>query len=181
MSKIRLVTGIGIVIIVVCLAIVGFFLIWQNPPQQTFSEPNNEVEGTLNYVVDGDTIRLDVVGNNSEFEIFTFENIRFARIDAPELGASGYYEAKYLVSQLITEGGNYVYLDVDNQQLRDIHGRLVAVVSVVIDNKLVNVNAEVLRWGMANYQNHDWLKYVNDYPSEFNYQEWLASDYPYLR
>jgi endonuclease YncB( thermonuclease family) len=179
MSKIRLVTGICIIIIVVCLATVGLFLILQNetkgdnqnPPQQTFSEPNNEVEGTLNHVVDGDTIHLDVVENN----------IRFARIDAPESGESGYYEAKYLVSQLITEGDNYVYLDVDNQQPRDIHGRLVAVVSVVIDNKLVNVNAEVLRWGMANYPNHDWLKYVNDYPSEFNYQEWLASDYPYLR
>jgi len=41
------------------------------------------------------------------------------------------------------------------------------------------VNAEVLRWGLEAYPDFDWLKYAY-FISEFNAQEWLEDNYPYV-
>jgi endonuclease YncB( thermonuclease family) len=150
-----------------------------------------EAEGALDFVVDGDTIRLSQIQTNQDIsgEVSSTEYVRFARINAPESGYAGYTEAGNFVHQLISDGGNYVFLDLDNlaisytgRRFRDKTSseRLVAVVYVIINNKLVNVNAEVLIWGQANYPGNDWLKYAA-MPSEFNHNDWLDPSYPYVR
>ena len=115
-----------------------------------------------------------------------YVRVRFAKIDAPELGDLGGDETTNFLKQLVADGGNKVYLDLDNYsepRFRDVYGeRLLGVVYVYINNKLVNVAAEVLRWGEANYPNHIWIpKYERPIPSEFDPNEWLEPSYPYVR
>jgi endonuclease YncB( thermonuclease family) len=200
----RKIAAVGALVVVVIIAGLGVWWIYpqltqptdQQPAQQpstspTFKELGLEAEGALDYVVDGDTIRISQIQTNQYFdnEVGSTEYVRFARINAPEEGDTGYTAAGNFVRQLITDGGNRVYLDIDNiavsktgRPFRDKtpSERLVAVVYVYINNKLVNVNAEVLIWGQANYSTYNWLKYTS-IASEFNHQDWLESGYPYVR
>jgi hypothetical protein len=180
-------------------------------PPREFSTPSIEAEGFCYSVLDGDTIWTGITKVNPDLEdenilvgalvgdtfYGDLERIRFGGgIDSPEFGQTGFYEARDFVLNLILEGENFpntqynkIYLDLDNlavsntgQRFRDKtpSERLVAVVYVKIDGKLVNINAELLRWGRVNYPNHDWLKY-RYLTSEFDPDEWLDVNYPYLR
>ncbi|GAI57993.1 unnamed protein product, partial [marine sediment metagenome] len=40
-------------------------------------------------------------------------------------------------------------------------------------------NAELLRWGLEEYPGFGWLKY-RYYPSEWNPDDWLEENYPYV-
>lgn len=163
-----------------------------------------EADGTLyttrsdGGVYDGDTIYVSLtrINSNIQNEISDprwslYAPIRLVRINAPEISPpqSGATEARDFLKQLLASGGNKIYLDLDNDARSQINNkrfydldenRLVAVVWVYIDNKPINANAEVLRWGQTNYPSHNWLGYTW-ITSEFDEQEWLASDYPYVR
>lgn len=83
--------------------------------------------------IDGDTIRLRGEGS-----------VRLAGINTPERGEEGYAEAKKVLSDLVA--GKKVELDVIG---RDAYGRPIAFVYVRIDGQRVDVNAEMVKRGMA--------------------------------
>lgn len=118
--------------------------------------PNIERRGLVTQVMDGDTI---VIGN---------ERVRFVGIDTPELHPApepGALEAKQFVEELCF--GKEVGLDVDDLESKDRYGRTLAIVYVDIDGSWVNLNAKLLRRGLAE------ILYIP--PSEFNPYRWIES------
>jgi micrococcal nuclease len=83
--------------------------------------------GTIDYIRDGDTIRVD--------NVF----IRLVLIDAPESNEEGYLEAREFFKSKCPIGST-VWIDEDDKQGRDKYGRLLAV--VYCDGK--NMNKELL-------------------------------------
>ncbi|MEM2907922.1 MAG: thermonuclease family protein [Candidatus Hadarchaeales archaeon] len=117
--------------------------------------PNIERLGTVERVLDGDTIVLS-----------SGERVRFVGVNAPELRPTpqpGAIEAKEFVEGLCGPG-SVVGLDVDDLRPRDKYGRTLAVVYVRVDNSWVNLNAELLRRGLA--------EVLHLSPSEFNPYRW---------
>jgi len=154
---------------------------------ETYAIPlNYEAYGTVDYTVDGDTIQVTLTWvNPSTSGVYTGsgQKVRFSGgIDAPEMSMEGGEEAKSFVRDNFCSWGIEVFLDLDNLSDRPYHdslGRLLGVVYVKKDGKWVNVNAELLRWGREAYPDHDWLRY-RYYRSEFNPDEWLENNYPYV-
>jgi endonuclease YncB( thermonuclease family) len=153
---------------------------------ETYSIPlNYEAYGTVDYTIDGDTIQVNLTWVNpltSGVHTGSGQKVRFSGgIDAPEIGNEGGEEAKNFVRDLCWRGTE-VFLDLDNLSdtpYHDVHGRLLGVVYVKKNGKWVNVNAELLRWGLKAYPYHDWLKY-RYFRSEFDSDQWLENDYPYV-
>ncbi len=121
-------------------------------------QPNIERTAIVSYVVDGDTIRLQ-----------DDERVRLVGVNTPELDSEDPIEqanaerAKEFVEGLCppdTEVG----LDVDDLEPNDHYGRTLAVVYVSVDNIWTNLNAELLRRGLAE------IMYIP--PSEFNPYKW---------
>ncbi|MDR2967323.1 MAG: thermonuclease family protein [Methanobacteriaceae archaeon] len=103
-----------------------------NGTKSNLSNPNYEVSGLCDNVVDGDTI--DVVGVG---------RVRLVGIDTPERGQPGYEEAtNYVKSKCL---GKTVYLDIDNAEPKDKYGRTLAI--VYVDG--ININQELLKLGYA--------------------------------
>ena len=105
----------------------------------TCSFPNPECKGnaacftdTVAYIVDGDT--LDVGSTR----------IRLALVNTPEVGQSGYTEAKHFTAQLC-HIGSQALVDEDDGQTGGSYGRMVAVVYCGGSN----LNAELLHSGLA--------------------------------
>lgn len=107
-------------------------------------------------VIDGDT--LDLTNE---------ERVRLVGINAPELHPPepGALEAKEFLENLCPPG-TLVGLNVDDMKPHDVYGRTLAVVYVEVGENWVNVNAELLRRGLAE------ILYIP--PSEFNPYEWLG-------
>jgi endonuclease YncB( thermonuclease family) len=178
----------------------SFSVIVNTPPVEA---PHYEVLGCVYRVNDGDTIDVGILKLVAELDpratvsTGVTEGVRFGGgIDAPEIwshtsplsGEPGAVEAMELVENLVPSG-TLVYLDLDDNQwqnpksqgpYRDKYGRFIAVVYVQVGGRWVNVNAEVLRWGLKAYPDFDWLKYTY-FISEFNAKEWLEENYPYVR
>ena len=117
--------------------------------------PNIERLEAVERVLDGDTIVLS-----------SGERVRFVGVNAPELHPTpqpGAIEAKEFVEGFCGRG-NVVGLDVDDLRPRDKYGRTLAVVYVRVDNSWVNLNAELLRRGLA--------EVLHLPPSEFNPYRW---------
>jgi endonuclease YncB( thermonuclease family) len=154
---------------------------------ETYSIPlTYEADGTIDYTIDGDTVQVTLTWvNPSTTGVHTGsgQNVRFSGgMNAPELTEVGGQESKAFVRDNFCSYQTEVFLDLDNQSstpYHDVNGRLLGVVYVKKNGRWVNVNAEVLRWGMKTYPDHDWLPYRN-YPSEFNPDQWLENDYPYI-
>lgn len=110
-----------------------------------------DATGTVDHVVDGDTLDVATVGR-----------VRLADINAPEVGQPGAQEATdYLASLVFNET---VYLDIDDVYGTDIYGRAVAVVYVRHDaTSLLNVNKALLDGGLAA---------PDDFPNEFDPARW---------
>ena len=166
--------------------------------------PYYEVIATVDQVWDGDTIdvwienivvELDPAGKVGEY-CWPYgghcgdgwEIVRFGGgIDAPESYEPGYNDATEFVESLIPPGTT-VYLDLDNlaedpdgRPYRGYYSRLIAVVYAEIDGQWVNINAELLRWGMEAYPGNDWDEYAY-ITSEFSVYDWppYDNDYPYV-
>jgi len=107
-------------------------------------------------VIDGDTVVIDN------------KRVRLVGIDTPELHPTpepGALEAKQFVEGLCL--GKEVGLDVDDIRPKDKYGRTLAVVYIDVGGSWVNLNAELLRMGLAE------VLYIS--PSEFNPYRWLES------
>ena len=99
---------------------------------------------------------------------------------------TGSLEATELIESIIPVGTT-VYLDLNSlsrggqtgRPYRGAYERLIAVIYAEIGGRWVNINAELLRWGLEEYPNHNWLRYI-DYPSEWDPYEWLEENYPYV-
>lgn len=96
------------------------------------SNPNYELKGFCDKVIDGDTIDVGGVGR-----------IRLVGIDTPERGQPGYEEATNYVKDKCL--GKTVYLDIDNAEPKDKYGRTLAI--VYVDG--ININQELLKLGYA--------------------------------
>ena len=146
-------------------------------------------------VIDGDTIVVKIenilpeVNPEGGVKKGVLERVRFGGgVDAPETWTEppeqGAYEAKEFIENLLPVG-TVVWLDLNDAQssdsgvYRDRFGRLVAVVYAKIEERWINVNAELLRWGRKHFPSHSWLEYAN-LPSEWNSVEWLEREYPYV-
>ncbi len=115
--------------------------------------------GTVTYVVDGDTIDISPV------ERAYIQRIRLVGVDTPERGEPGYEEAKSFVNE--TCFGKEVYFDVDNCKHYDKYHRILAVIYVNVNGTWINLNAELLKRGYAD------IMYIP--PSEFNPYEWIVN------
>jgi len=154
---------------------------------KTYAIPlNYEAYGTVDYTIDGDTVRVNLTWVNPStvgVSAPSTQSVRFSGgIDAPELANEGGQEAKAFVRDHFCSYKAEVFLDLDNKSdtpYHDINGRLLGVVYVKENGKWINVNAEVLRWGLKAYPDHDWFKY-SYFITEFNSQQWLENDYPYV-
>ncbi len=157
--------------------------------------PYYEVVATVTSMVDGDTtwVRIEniVVELDPAGEVYegNQEKVRYGGgIDAPESYMEGGPESTDFIENLIPVGTT-VYLDLDNYAVggdtgrpyRGKYERLIAVIYAQVDGQWVNINAELLRWGMEEYPGHDWDKYRYIY-SEFDCHNWppYDNDYPYV-
>jgi endonuclease YncB( thermonuclease family) len=154
---------------------------------ETYTVPlTYEAYGTIDYTIDGDTIQVDLTWvGPSTVGVSTGgpQNVRFSGgMDAPELANEGGQESKAFVRDNFCPYKAEVFLDLDNKSntpYHDVNGRLLGVVYVKENGRWINVNAEVLMWGLKAYPDHDWFAY-RDLPSEFNPDLWLENDYPYV-
>lgn len=169
-----------------------------SPPASTH-HPLYEVIATVDRIFDGDTIGVDIdnlIIPRAGVSENTWECVRFAGgIDAPEKpgspknpeGEEGWQESMELVENLIPLGTT-VYLDLDDNQeqnpssqgpFRGVWDRLIAIIYVKIGGQWVNVNAELLRWGLEEYPDQEWLRFTY-FISEFDADEWREENYPYV-
>lgn len=96
------------------------------------SAPESCVQGTVTKIVDGDTLDIGSV------------RIRLALVNTPEVGESGYGEAKAFTAALCPVGST-AFADVDKGQPGGSYGRTVA--KVTCGGKILN--AELLKSGHA--------------------------------
>jgi len=125
-------------------------------PSSQSSSPRIERRGLVTQVIDGDTVVIDN------------KRVRLIGIDTPELHPTpepGAIEAKQFVEGLCL--GKEVGLDVDDIRPKDKYGRTLAVVYIDVGGSWVNLNAELLRGGLAE------VLYIS--PSEFNPYRWLEN------
>ena len=149
---------LAFVVLACFLLILAVVVVTVNSKSSNSQAPSLHIErrGMVTQVLDGDTI---VIGN---------EHVRFVGIDTPELHPTpepGAIEAKQFVEELCL--GKEVGLDVDDLESKDRYGRTLAIVYVDVDGSWVNLNAELLRRGLAE------ILYIP--PSEFNPHSWIES------
>ena len=125
-----------------------------NNPQYDNINPNEyhiEATGICTYVVDGDTLDVEVETDNEEKEII---RVRLVGVNTPETNTQGYITSKKFVEKICLN--QEVSLDIDNTKEKDNYGRTLAM--VIVDNK--NLNEILLQEGLAE------VMYIP--PSEFN-------------
>ncbi len=154
-----------------------------------------EVVAQIDSVIDGDTVSVQIlevlagVDPAAHISKNSIEHVRFGGgIDAPETWTdppeNGASEAKQFLENLLPPN-TIVYLDLNDAQsgeqgpYRDHYGRLIAVIYIENDNHWINVNAELLRWGMEHIPGNNWLEYIG-LPSEWDPLQWLEEEYPYV-
>jgi len=118
-------------------------------------------------VVDGDTIVVKVEWVAEKFNKVIHAGsqyrVRFADINAPELDTEEGVAAKNALASVVKPGMT-VYLDVDDVDVFDKYGRIVAVVLIKYnETHMLNLNKWMLDTGHA---------VVWDFPNEFNPETW---------
>lgn len=128
-------------------------------------------------VIDGDTVNAVIVNVSVTFSNYLHVgediSIRFADIDAPELYVNGErnepgWRSRSVLIDLLN-GRDTLYLDIDNEEIFDHYGRLIAVVYVSVnETHLLNVNKWMVDnhyariWDFRNATYPDrWVLYVN--------------------
>ena len=107
-------------------------------------------KGHITKIIDGDTIEIDS------------SSVRLVLVDTPEYGEYGYIQAGNYIKELCPVGSP-VLIDVDDWQVEDIYGRMLAVVYCDI----WNLNEEILKSGWAEV----FEKYCSE--SEFGKHSWV--------
>ncbi len=120
-----------------------------------------DVVARLEYVVDGDTLRVVVLAAcNPRYEsLVGFEGrVRLADINAPEVYTREGLIAKHRLASLLADKP-ILYIDVDDVYVYDKYGRVVGIVLAPYnETHLLNVNEWLLEQGLAE---------PRDYPNEF--------------
>jgi micrococcal nuclease len=127
--------------------------------QTQMLERGKRRNGTVTYVVDGDTIDISPV------ERAYIQRIRLVGVDTPDKDEPGYEAAKSFVNEKCL--GKEVYFDVDDCKQYDEYHRILAVVYVNVNGTWINLNAELLKEGYAE------IMYIP--PSEFNPHVWIVN------
>lgn len=171
--------------------------------------PNFEFKARVDEVIDGDTIRIEILEEYDPHQGIGLDNnkVRFVGVDTEELkqreaGESHpsvkdfsqteyekteYYsealEAKKTLENIVSVGST-VYLDVDDlaygsKPYRGSYGRIIAVVYRKLEGRWVNVNGRVLR-DVNLSDRGNYSKVSYTYVSEFNPFRWLSDKYPYI-
>jgi len=140
---------ISILIIIVCFSI--YTIDNTNSPKENKKNDNIEFEGTVTYIVDGDT--LDINDNR----------IRLSLVNTPERGQEGYMEAKKLVQKLCLNKKGEVDID-DGQRRGDRYGREVGIIycdginvnKALIENNLAIIYSRYCE--ISEFSNEEWAK-----------------------
>lgn len=191
---------LSVVAVIAVAAAAGFVIAERGDSSVPSPEgvPHYELIGTVTHLADGDTCTIVVENIVADLdpagEVYedNSERIRFGGgIDAPETHSPpepGGDNATYFVSSFLYPGAK-VYLDLDNRAeggdtgrpYRGNYERLIALVYTKFDNNWVNVNAQLLKWGMREFPGNEWDEYT-DIDSEFDMYNWPPYDnnYPYV-
>lgn len=112
-------------------------------------EEDIELEGTVNYIVDGDTLDINDI------------RIRLSLVDTPERGQEGFKQAKEFVQKLCLNKKGQVDID-DGQRRGDRYGRDIGVVfcdgvninKALVDNNLARIYTEYC--DISEFKNEKW-------------------------
>jgi micrococcal nuclease len=107
------------------------------------SEAPAKWTGRVDYVTDGDTLRVLIEGES--------ERVRFLRIDTPEREERGYRQAREALVDLVGEEEITLVFEKEGIPERDDYGRLLAYVF----HEGRNVNVEMVRLGWSPF----WTRY----------------------
>ncbi|MEW6222750.1 MAG: thermonuclease family protein [Candidatus Hadarchaeota archaeon] len=156
--NVKLVAAFIIAIAAACSAVGHVVVNSPAPNKAGAAQASAHIERTeaVDHVVDGDTIYL--VGG---------EKVRMVGVNTPETYPTpelGSLEAKEFTKSVCQPGAE-VGLDVDDLEPKDKYGRTLAIVYVEENGGWMNLNAELLRRGLAE------VLYIP--PSEFNPYAWV--------
>jgi len=118
--------------------------------------------GTVTRIVDGDTVWMRV---ETLYEVFPGieegdeVKIRFADVNAPEMGTLEGLKSRLALERLLQERGSRLCIDIDDQYVTDKYGRIVAVLISITEEDVEVINSWLVENGYAEYV---------DYPNEFN-------------
>jgi len=135
------------------VSLFSFALLVSNLYSNQEEQDDIELEGIVNYVIDGDTLDINDI------------RIRLALVDTPERGQDGYKEAREFVKNLCLNKKGEVDID-DGQRRGDRYGREIGV--VYCDG--INVNKELVENNLTKI----YTEYCDI--SEFSKEEWAIKN-----
>jgi len=142
-----------IIFSIIIVSLFSFALLDSNLYSNLEEQDDIELEGIVNYVVDGDTLDINDI------------RIRLALVDTPERGQDGYKEAREFVKNLCLNKKGEVDID-DGQRRGDRYGREIGV--VYCDG--INVNKELVENNLTKI----YTEYCDI--SEFSKEEWAIKN-----
>ena len=122
-----------------------------SPKKYETQQEDIELEGIVNYIVDGDTLDINDI------------RIRLSLVDTPERGQEGFKQAKEFVQKLCLNKKGQVDID-DGQRRGDRYGRDIGVVfcdgvninKALMDNNLARIYTEYC--DISEFKNENWAK-----------------------
>lgn len=142
-----------IIFSIIIVSLFSFALLVSNLYSNLEEQDDIELEGIVNYVVDGDTIDINDI------------RIRLALVDTPERGTDGYKEAREFVKNLCLNKKGEVDID-DGQRRGDRYGREIGVVYC----EGINVNKALVENNLTKI----YTEYCDI--SEFSKEEWAIKN-----
>ena len=135
--------------------------------------PQVEIDAEIQVtkVIDGDTIRAiikNVYNKQYDYLLGKEVRVRLADINAPEKDTPEGEKATKRLKQILEEAQRY-YIDIDDIYVTDKYGRIVAILYIEKEGKLVNVNAKLVAEGHATIWDHE---------NEFNPSTWTKTETP---
>jgi micrococcal nuclease len=140
-----------IIFSIIIVSLFSFALLVSNLYSNREEQDDIELEGIVNYVIDGDTLDINDI------------RIRLALIDTPERGQDGYKEAREFVKNLCLNKKGEVDID-DGQRRGDRYGREIGVVycdginvnKALVENNLTKIYTEYC--DISEFKNEKWAK-----------------------
>ncbi len=140
-----------IIFSIIIVSLFSFALLDSNLYFNRDEQDDIELEGIVNYVVDGDTLDINDI------------RIRLALVDTPERGQDGYKEAREFVKNLCLNKKGEVDID-DGQRRGDRYGREIGVIycdginvnKALVENNLTKIYTEYC--DISEFKNKKWAK-----------------------
>lgn len=140
-----------IIFSIIIVSLFSFALLVSNLYINRDEQDDIELEGIVNYVVDGDTLDINDI------------RIRLALVDTPERGQDGYKEAREFVKNLCLNKKGEVDID-DGQRRGDRYGREIGVIycdginvnKALVENNLTKIYTEYC--DISEFKNKKWAK-----------------------